>query len=272
MAGLSASRRAWEWVPLHEQLETLEKQNQTNMKKTLIALMALGTSVMADSITLSSTSTAGNYNSTTHGFFLSLSSDELQITTPGVTLPDVLALDSITLKASNAANVGNNVTYGLVVLGQNDNTVLGFSTSTVTSAANNDVTFAFTGIASEELLLTSKDTYRFITVSSGVLDLFTGSTKTYVYNAGGTGAVSYETNANTVTISQGLTAPGLRWNYDTSASVDDCCAIFSSAIGTGKPEYSPVITNMTVNIIPEPATATLSLLALAGLAARRRRK
>ena len=146
------------------------------------------------------------------------------------------------------------------------------STSTVTSAANNDVTFAFNGIASEELLLTSKDTYRFITVSSGVLDLFTDSTKTYVYNAGGTSAVSYETNENTVTITQGLTTPGLRWNYDTSATVDDCCAIFSATIDTGKAEYSPVITNMTVNIIPEPATATLSLLALAGLAARRRRR
>ncbi|MBR6575935.1 MAG: PEP-CTERM sorting domain-containing protein [Akkermansia sp.] len=29
---------------------------------------------------------------------------------------------------------------------------------------------------------------------------------------------------------------------------------------------------MTVNLVPEPTTATLSLLALAGLAARRRRK
>ena len=33
-----------------------------------------------------------------------------------------------------------------------------------------------------------------------------------------------------------------------------------------------VVSNMTVSYIPEPATATLSLLALAGLAARRRRK
>ena len=30
--------------------------------------------------------------------------------------------------------------------------------------------------------------------------------------------------------------------------------------------------SLTVKVIPEPATATLSLLALAGLAARRRRK
>ena len=32
------------------------------------------------------------------------------------------------------------------------------------------------------------------------------------------------------------------------------------------------MSNLTVAIVPEPATATLSLLALAGLAARRRRK
>ena len=65
---------------------------------------------------------------------------------------------------------------------------------------------------------------------------------------------------------------GWRWNYDTTATVDDCCAIFSFAIATGKAEYSPIITSMTVNLITEPASATLSMLALAGLAARRRRK
>ncbi|MBQ4636015.1 MAG: PEP-CTERM sorting domain-containing protein [Akkermansia sp.] len=37
------------------------------------------------------------------------------------------------------------------------------------------------------------------------------------------------------------------------------------------PSYA-TLSNLSVNVVPEPATATLSLLALAGLAARRRRK
>ena len=40
-AGLSASRRAWERVSLHELSKTLNKQNLTIMKKTIIALLAL---------------------------------------------------------------------------------------------------------------------------------------------------------------------------------------------------------------------------------------
>ena len=45
----------------------------------------------------------------------------------------------------------------------------------------------------------------------------------------------------------------------------------------GSTQYAPNVTFVTTNVpstpaVPEPATATLSLLALAGLAARRRRK
>ena len=67
------------------------------MKKTLIALMALGTTAMADGITLSTVNTSGNYNSNSHGFYLSLSSNEIQIKTPEVTLTDIVALDSMTI-------------------------------------------------------------------------------------------------------------------------------------------------------------------------------
>ena len=245
------------------------------MKKTLVLLLAACSSAMAtDSITLSSIA-SGNYNQTTHGFYLSLSSDELQNAT-SITLPEIATLESITLKGPNAAVNSQNVTlvatYGLVVLSETDNTVLGYSTGTQTSGKDVDTTFSFTTLSGEGLTLNTADTYRFITVSSGVLDLFTDSTKTYVYNAGGTGTAAATTSGDTVTITQGLTAPGMRWDYNTGNSVDDCCAIFSANIGSGTGTYSPIVSSMTINLVPEPTTATLSLLALAGLAARRRRK
>jgi hypothetical protein len=43
-------------------------------------------------------------------------------------------------------------------------------------------------------------------------------------------------------------------------------------VDDGAPEYKPSILPSHNSFIPEPTTATLSLLALAGLASRRRRK
>ncbi len=246
------------------------------MKKTLALLLAACSSALAtDSITLSSVA-PGNNNATTHGFYLSLSSDELQQADPSLTLTETAILESITLKGPNAAStlggVSYSATYGLVVLGETDNTVLGYSTGTQTSGRDVNTTFSFTTLSGGALTLNTADTYRFITVSSGVLDLFTDSTKSYVYNAGGTGAATSTIAGDTVTITQGLTAPGMRWDNNASAVVDDCCAIFSSGIQTGNAANSPIITSMSIRLVPEPTTATLSLLALAGLAARRRRK
>lgn len=47
---------------------------------------------------------------------------------------------------------------------------------------------------------------------------------------------------------------------------------FASAGNTTSYDSRPSVSNMQLALIPEPTTATLSLLALAGLAARRRRK
>ena len=65
-----------------------------------------------------------------------------------------------------------------------------------------------------------------------------------------------------------LTLDGLNIDHDTiteaSFNVDDMVQTFDMA-------YSNAGT-VSITLVPEPATATLSLLALAGLAARRRRK
>ncbi len=237
------------------------------MKKTLITLLAIASCAMGEtaSITLTPNNT-GNYNTTMHGFYLSLSSDELT-NTSSVSLPSSAILESLTL--AHASNTGADVTYGFVVLSSTSNTVLGIS-DIQTSRNGTDASFSFSALDGGDLVLNTADTYRYVTVSSGVMDLFTDASKTYIYNGGGTGEVEYVTEENTITISQGLTAPGMRFYHSTAESVDDCCAIVSSGISSGKGIYSPLVTAV-VRPVPEPATATLSLLALVGLAARRRR-
>ena len=61
-------------------------------------------------------------------------------------------------------------------------------------------------------------------------------------------------------------APSVTWSTDT-------VTITGASFGNGQPAGGVVINNGTIYVsVPEPTTATLSLLALAGLAARRRRK
>ena len=238
------------------------------MKKTLITLLALASCAMGETTTITLTpNNTGNYNSTMHGFYLSLSSDELT-NTSSISLPSAAILESLTL--AHASNTGANVTYGFVVLSSTSNTVLGIS-DIQTSKNGTNASFSFSALDGGDLVLNTADTYRYVTVSSGVMDLFTDASKTYIYNGGGTGEATYTTAENTITISQGLTAPGMRFYYSADESVDDCCAIFSSGIASGKGSHSPLVTAV-VRPIPEPTTATLSLLALTLLSARRRRK
>ena len=49
-AGLSAFRCAWKWIPLHNPRQSRNNQFLINMKKTIIALLAIGSVAMADSI------------------------------------------------------------------------------------------------------------------------------------------------------------------------------------------------------------------------------
>lgn len=105
--------------------------------------------------------------------------------------------------------MGVNVTYGFLVLGA-DNTVIGLSTNMGTFGNGINLTFNFSAVDGSSLILDARTTYRYLTVSQGVMDIINGDTsKTYVYNAGGTSAATSSVDGDTVTISNGLTAPGI---------------------------------------------------------------
>jgi len=244
------------------------------MKKTIIMLFALaGVATATDNITLSSTTQTGNYNAAIYGFYLNLSSDELSINPNNSTLTDSIVIESITLMGKTG-DVNNSFIYdfGLIILEETSNNILGYSTNNLQSEIDVNPTFTFTSVYGKDLILNSSSTYRFLAVGPGALGLFDqDKTKSYIYSASSNNASS-STEGNVVTITGGIKNPGFRLLHDENGSADDCCVIDNVNGITASNILSPIIVNMSIRNIPEPATATLSLLALAGLAGRRRRR
>ncbi len=126
-----------------------------------------------------------------------------------------------------------------------------------TSTADNVNTFVFD----------NGKTYQWISFGNNGSDhlsnfSWTGATITLEYVAGGTSTLSIVSTGSNVTEKIVFTNGALQLNASDLALGD----------ATGGVTALTVTCNGTTYSIPEPATATLSLLALAGLAARRRRK
>ncbi len=248
-----------------------------NMRKILILLIALGSFfVSSEAATVFNYYTTGsdNYNSTLHGFFLSLGSSSLApVSDSGSpsSLSGNICLDSFTLRGPSG-NQGRNVTYGFLVLNAFDNSVIGLSTNLQTCGNGVNPTFVFSAVDGSPLILDAGTTYRYLTVSQAVLDIISGDTsKTDLYAAGGTASPAFSTEGDTVTISNGLTAPGFRGHYD-AAGVSDDSVVITGANGMNKNSLlSPIFISIRGEMVPEPATATLGLLGLAALMMRRRR-
>lgn len=118
-----------------------------NMRKILILLIALGSlAVSSEAATVFNYYTPGtdNYNSTIHGFYLGLGSSALapsDSSSPS-SLSGEIRLDSFTLRGAGNSS-GANVTYGFLVLNGSDNSVIGWSTNTGTTATGVNLTFSF---------------------------------------------------------------------------------------------------------------------------------
>ena len=219
------------------------------MKKTIIALVALTGIAAAETYTAStpeksSDTSQGNY----YGFTLSF--DNATYLTTNVPAQTELVLDSITLLTRSSSNTAAAMQVAVYkYTGDNTTgTFLGLSTTTL---ANVKDSTAYT-VTFEDILVNSSDRYQFLFV-----------------------------NANTtedLTTFDGYKAASMSWGVSVtnsfSAQIPGGWGTYKgNGINDWEGNYVPVTTvTLSTPTIPEPTTATLSLLALAGLAARRRRK
>lgn len=219
------------------------------MKKTLIALMALAGLAAAETYTASTPAKSadgaqGNY----YGFTMAF--DNTTYLTTDVPADTVLNLDSITLqtRTGNATADAMQVAVYKYTEDSTTGTYLGLSTTTLKNVATDTTyTVEFDGIT-----VNSSDRYQFLYVTAATTeDLATFDGYKAAAMAWGTA----------VTNSFSTQIPGGWGTYK------------GSGINSWEGNYIPVTTvTLSTPVVPEPATATLSLLALAGLAARRRRK
>lgn len=219
----------------------------TNMKKTIIALMALAGVAAADTYTSSTPdkNNQGNY----YGFTLAPANATYLTTDIPTDYTDLLNLDSITIQtraggSSNAARVAVYEYTGDSTTG----VYLGVSEA-ASFTADTAVEFSFDAIT-----IDPTKRYQFLFVNTTATDLATFD--------------QYKAASMTwgVAVTNGFSGqiPGGWGTYK------------SSGLNSWEGNYVPVVsltmsTPGATESVPEPATATLSLLALAGLCARRRR-
>ena len=219
------------------------------MKKTIIALMALAGLAAADTYTASTPAKSGagaqgNY----YGFTLSF--DNASCLTTDVPADTLLSLDSITLqsRSGSATAAAMKVAVYKYVGDSTTGTFLGLSETTLENVADDTTyTLSFNGIT-----VNSSDRYQFLYVNADTTEDLT------TFDGYKAAALAWGT---AVTNSFSAQIPGGWGTYK------------GNGINSWEGNYMPVTTiTLSTPAVPEPTTATLSLLALAGLAARRRRK
>lgn len=235
------------------------------MKKTLIMLLAASACAFGTEYTYNATMLGSEDKASVHGFSFTLTAANIapaNASTPTITdLDNQVLLTGFTLGDRNSA-AGDAVDFGLLVL-DGSKTIIGMSNSVCTpcDGVNNEFSFA-------NLLINKNTTYTFIMVRDIALnEAYLGMTY------GGDKATAMTVNTDTNVLTGGLLATGVAVDLHTGTpTTGELNFTTSSELGINQNGWSPILTNITVETVPEPATATLSLLALAGLAARRRRR
>lgn len=249
------------------------------MKKTMIAMLAMAGAAFAteaDQIdwTFSnymsnldpSTASALTQYYTSSGIQFSLTADstayKATASEGGAELPDWLFLDSVTLHTVNNAN--SNM-YG--ILCDSAGNVVTVSDNKSTCSAQGDLTFNFS-----DTKVVMGEKYEIVFFSSvqqdhqGMLNYIANNNWSYAAGSTNTAHTNIQLPALTLNAGSGSGYTGdgtiLMMNGNKPQGMD------STSLFQGK-QYMPAIT-ITAHT-PEPATATLSLLALAALAARRKR-
>ncbi|MCQ2365504.1 MAG: hypothetical protein MJ051_08150 [Akkermansia sp.] len=218
------------------------------MKKTMIAILALCGMAMADTTeyTSKNSTTSTTNNAYYNGITLNLSGS--RITTDPAFAPGEAEVELISVATYIRQLDGK--TGITLALTDASGTVLALSDNVVTSTGLRTWAFSNTTIPTTEniyFVFANPDS-----ANTAIGATLTGSV-TDMVRAGGTTLANYGNTDNAIT----CTYLGDNSSYSMTPATQN---------------YAPKVTLHTMSIAaPEPATATLSLLALAGLASRRRR-
>ena len=239
------------------------------MKKSIIILIALAGAALASDTTYTTTPdqfTANKNYGTTYGFAFNLSGSVWKTTSnpEGITLGEEVELTSISYiaRVESSTEYRKNGYYAIVITDM-DNTILGWSTNAAIGQNNELFTWTF-----EDLVLNTETSYKAIAYDSEAITLTKDTTFTLSSTAADNKYMMQGTNG-VATYSNGT----LDFDGSTTGSKSGLQYLKGDSlnINTGQTQHAPNVTFVT-KAIPEPTTATLSLLALCGLAMRRRRK
>lgn len=255
------------------------------MKKILIALMALATVASAETIVYDSLmgDTANWTNETSGNATWTVAQEKVSVNGWGPHVyshefsDPVLQLNmtdtTASLSFSYDLTINHNVALGLTLISTSGNKSLttgycgfddyrcvggGLSSSTSTSAFYNFKDSGTGKVLTDGYTATE-------TASASIRD--TAALRPYTTTVNGTIAWDETLAQYVCTLSSTNGATPQTYELGTDFSVDHIVLSISGNAGNGGSSLS----NLSLSYTPEPATATLSLLALAGLAARRRR-
>lgn len=221
------------------------------MKKTLIALLATATCAMGSDLTFA-TAPANQGNGGKYcGVAFTLGSADTERFTVTGDLTEQVILNTITL--TERTNYDFSDSFQLYITDAN-NVFLGASSAYTKAVGSDEAVFTF----SSSITLNTSDTYY-------AYIWFTSYNEVNTWVAGETvvGSGKFFTVPNVAAAGGSLTTDNAsNWGLLSGQKV---------MASTG---FAPVmsISATAIPTVPEPTTATLSLLALAGLAARRRRR
>lgn len=242
------------------------------MKKTLITLLALAGVAAAETATFTSTSDHNNLGGFGGVDFSIAETSWLASATMDYDKYTMVALQSVTLSMYNTWYTNNNMTTGFGI-GIYEKSVSG-ATTTWTLIGKTDwfahTSAAYTGTHT----FTVDGTVTLNTESTYTMAFFAGSDYFDGLEIGSTrdsmsGANEWKNNTHPGAATDALAAVGLRGvASDATGSV----IMYNPTTNGEQTGWTPNVTLTTTPLVPEPTTATLSLLALAGLAVRRRRR
>lgn len=246
------------------------------MKKTLITLLALAGVTLADTV---KEYTAIFANSRTDTQTSQRSHIILGDGTEAITLSSWMIEFQIQKQADNGVFFSLSRNYQVSETSKVERGGLGvstFSTSGMAIAFNNskvsgtELTDKLEVAAFGSLSADSPVTLRFaFDAESDVAYLYNVGTGKYITATGLTGSYDFVSVSSTVTGMGDIDGKAMFWT-DSGASAYKLLGVTDMSAIAG--DNASFVSYLQTKTIPEPATATLSLLALAGLTARRRRK